>query len=321
MQHGRAIVKTIWIILIILLIVVLLRISSNVFRSSNQNQYEDKDIPISKPMITLGSKSFTEQYLFMKMTAILLREHGYSVKEIIFKGGLPLRAALENSIIDQYWEYTNTARIFYHKQPPIYDADEAFRKVAEEDIKKGLVWLPRSQFNSTWAVLMRRDLAKKLEIETISDLVEYARKPNAKLKFATNEDFQLRADGMNHLQKVYGFSVEKNDVIVVEPELIAQAVKESRVQIAVGLASDSRVKDYNLVELYDDLHFSPPYHVAPVILEGTLKQHAEIGELLKKLTEKISNEQVLALNYKVDVLHKDVTETARQFLYDKGLIQ
>jgi osmoprotectant transport system substrate-binding protein len=321
MQHGRAKAKTIWIILILLLIVVLLWISSNVFRSSNQNQYEDKDIPISKPMIKLGSKSFTEQYLFMKMTAILLREHGYSVKEIIFKGGLPLRDALENGIIDQYWEYTNTARIFYHKQPPIYDADEAFRKVAEEDIKKGLVWLPRSQFNSTWAVLMRRDLAKKLKIETISDLVEYARKPNAKLKFATNEDFQLRADGMNQMQKVYGFSVEKNDVIVVESELIAQAVKESRVQVAVGLASDSLVKDYNLVELYDDLHFFPPYHVAPVILEGTLKQHTEIGEFLKKLTEKISNDQILALNYKVDVLHKDVTETARQFLYDIGLIQ
>lgn len=319
MQHGWDKLKTLWVILILVLVAVLIWISSNVFRVDRA--YEDQNVPISKPMITLGSKSFTEQYLLMKMTAILLREHGYSVKEIIFKGGLPLRAALENGHIDQYWEYTNTARIFYHKKPPIYDADEAFETVAKEDFEKGLVWLPRSEFNSTWAVLMKRDLVAKLQIETISDLVEYAKQPESRLKFATNEDFQLRADGLKKLQEVYGFSVEKHNVIVVQPELIAQAVKETRVQVAVGLASDSRIKDYNLVELLDDRHFFPPYHVAPVILEGTLQQHAEIGELLKELTEKITNDQILALNYKVDVLHKDITETARQFLFDNGLIK
>ena len=42
----------------------------------------NKPLPLNKTKITVGSKSMTEQYLLLKMTSLVLREHGYSDAEV-----------------------------------------------------------------------------------------------------------------------------------------------------------------------------------------------------------------------------------------------
>ncbi|MEW9674484.1 glycine betaine ABC transporter substrate-binding protein, partial [Ammoniphilus sp. 3BR4] len=195
-----------------------------------------------------------------------------------------------------------------------------------EDGKKGLIWLPRSDFDSSWVILMREDLAKNLNIQTISDLARYTNQENVEIefqsmKFAINEEFLRREDGVKRLNEVYGFSIKDENVLAVENNLLSQAVKESRVQVAVGWVADSRIKKYQLTTLEDDRNVFPPYHVAPIIKKETRDSHPEIEKLLDKISKKVNNEVMIDLTYKVEVLHQDVFFVAREFLKENNLLK
>lgn len=277
--------------------------------------------PANPPEVTIGSKSFTEQYLLMKMTSILLREHGFRVNEIIFKGSRRIREAMEAGVIDQYWEYPNTALVYYHNRPAAYHAEKALREAAEADERLGIRWLPINDINNTWVVLISRALSEKHSISTISDLAEYANRHHIALRVASNSEFLVRQDGMNNFEQTYGLSIPRQNVIVTETSLFAQAVKEARVDASIGFAMDGRIREYDLVALEDNLRFFPPYNPAPVVQAATLEQYPQIGELLTELTRRIDNERMMHYLYRADVLHDDVTELARQYLLEMNLIE
>ncbi len=270
--------------------------------------------------VTIGSKSLTEQYLLMKMSALLLRDRGYQVNEMVFLDSQAVRSAMESDIVDLYWEYTTTARIYYHKQTSLYDPDEAYREVARTDRAKGIVWLPKSSFNSSWALLMRKDISEQLHIYAISDLAQYIRTMNTKMKFATNNEYLEREDGLERLKQIYDFTLSSDQVVAIESDLLTQTVKDGRVDVAVGMASDPRIKTNNLVILQDDRKVFPPYDAAPVMLEETLARFPDIRETMERLIPLVTNETMLDLMYQVDILQKDITKTARDFLLRHGLL-
>lgn len=312
--------------LILLFMVTLILCVQTACSFSEQKSNIDKKVadPSGSPIV-IGAKPATEQLLFMKMTALMLREKGFPVKELTFSRSAAVRHALEAGAIDLYWEYTNTALINYHKSSPVYDPDEAFHQVADRDLKLGLIWLPKSNFNSTWVIFIRKDLAGDFNIETISDLARYANqlqegwKGNS-LTFATNSEFLVRGDGIERLREVYGLPIQAENIMEVDNNLLAQAVKEARVQAAVGWVADSKIAEYGLKVIKDDQQVFPPYHVAPVIRESTLNREDSIQEILGKISERLTNETVLDLTYRVDVLHQDVFKVAKDFLIQQDLI-
>jgi osmoprotectant transport system substrate-binding protein len=290
---------------------------------SCQTKKEQKPIPsaiASHGEVTIGSKSITEQYLLMKMSALLLKDKGYKVNEMVFLDSQAVRTAMEAGVADLYWEYTTTARIYYHKQTPLYDPDEAYREVALTDAAKSIVWLPKSSFNSSWALLMRKDISEQLHIYRISHLAEYIRVQHTKMKFATNNEYLEREDGLERLLEIYNFKLPDDQVVAIESDLLSQTVKDGRVDVAVGMASDPRIKKNNLVILEDDRNVFPPYDAAPVILERTLKRYPDIKDSLESLIPYITNDNMLDLMYQVDILQKDITKTSRDFLVKHKLL-
>jgi len=281
---------------------------------------KEAEYPPPRGNITIGSKSITEQYLLMKMSALMLRERGIQVKEMVFLDSPAIRSAMEAGVLDLYWEYTTTARIFYHKQSALYDPDEAYREVARTDLEKGIVWLPKSTFNSSWALLMRKDISEQLHIYSISDLARYVRNQNPRMKFATNDEYLKREDGLERLKQIYEFTLSPDQVVAIESDLLPQAVKDGRVDVVVGMASDPRIKKNQLVILQDDRKVFPPYEAAPVVLKSTLDRYPDIREAMEQLTAHITDETMLELMYQVDILQKDITKTARDFLIAHGLI-
>ncbi|WP_256760948.1 glycine betaine ABC transporter substrate-binding protein [Cohnella sp. WQ 127256] len=279
------------------------------------------DMFAPKGDITIGSKSLTEQYLLMKMSSLLLKDKGYKVNEMVFLDSPAIRSAMEAGVADLYWEYTTTARIFYHKETPLYEPDDAYREVSRTDATKGIVWLSKSTFNSSWALLMRKDISEQLEIFRISDLAEYTRARNTKMKFATNAEYLQREDGLERLKTIYDFSLPDDQVVAIDSDLLSQTVKDGRVDVAVGMASDPRIKKNDLVILEDDRKVFPPYDAAPVILEKTLERYPDVRETMESLTMFITNENMLDLMYQVDILQKDITKTSRDFLVKHKLLE
>ncbi len=123
--------------------------------------------------ITVGAKTFTEQLVIAKMTTFILEDNGYNVEEIQNLGSSAMRQAIETRQVDMSWEYVGTALVTYLDQEPIADKDEAMQKVQELDKKNGIAWTNLTDANNTYALVMERDKADELGIETLSDLAAY----------------------------------------------------------------------------------------------------------------------------------------------------
>ncbi|MGE7758429.1 glycine betaine ABC transporter substrate-binding protein [Peribacillus sp. NPDC097895] len=294
--------------------------SHSIDSTKKENQLKPEEAS-EKPVIQIGSKSLTEQYLLMKMTALLLKYEGFRVKEIRFLDSPSIRQALEQGYIDMYWEYTNTARMYYHKKSPVYNGDQLYNLVKEEDAMSGITWLNRSDFNSSWRLIVTRSFVEKHHIHTISDLMKYIQREEKKIKIATNEEFLIREDGFKRLNEAYHIDMGKENVIALDSKILPLAVKEGRVDVAVGMGSDSHIEEYGLVVLKEDKVVFPPYHAAPVMLTKTMKEYPIVSEKLNGLSAELTNEKIHQLVYKVDILHQDVSKVAYDFLVANELIQ
>ncbi|WP_128547584.1 ABC transporter permease/substrate-binding protein [Larkinella soli] len=135
--------------------------------------------------LTVGSKIFTEQYILVEIIRRLVE--GHTTLEVAAKTGLGGTQicfnALRTGAIDLYPEYTGTGLlVILQPGPAVSDslrADPAatYRYVSDQFLRQyGLVWLPPLGFNNAYALMMRREQARPLKINTISDLQRYLEK-------------------------------------------------------------------------------------------------------------------------------------------------
>ena len=132
--------------------------------------------------VIIGSKVFSEQYILAEMLKQLL-ENQTDLK-IITKTGLGGTQicfdALRTGAIDLYPEYTGTGLLVILQPPPSVmdslhgDRDAVYRYVAQKfQVKHGLQWQKPLGFNNAYALMMREDQSRQLNIRTISALKNY----------------------------------------------------------------------------------------------------------------------------------------------------
>ena len=288
-----------------------------------EQQRETQDLPLDAPpkgVITIGGKDFTEQHILAKMTAIYLKENGYRVTEVDDMASAVARAALLAGHIDLYWEYTGTALMNYQNQPAEADPNLAYTKASGNDREQHLIWLHKADFNDTYALLMKQAKARSLGLVTISDLAERVRQNTPRLIFASNAEFYAREDGIQGLQKAYGFDFPARNVVRMDTGLLYDALKNGAVDVSVGFATDGRIKGFNLVALKDDRSFFPAYNPAPVVRQEILDRNPGIADLLNGITQHLDRGTIIRLNYLVDVEHQEVAEVVRNWLHEQQLL-
>jgi osmoprotectant transport system permease protein len=139
----------------------------------------------NRGVVRLGSKIFPEQYILTDMYAMLVR--GYTDLEVSSKTGLGgtkiCFEALTHDQIDMYPEYTGTALLAILQPPTAETArltgsrDSVYNYVKaamQRDYR--LTWLSPIGFNNAYALMMRREQARQLRIQTITDLTNYLKK-------------------------------------------------------------------------------------------------------------------------------------------------
>jgi osmoprotectant transport system substrate-binding protein len=273
--------------------------------------------------MVVGSKAFTEQRVLGAILIALLEKNGFQVEDKTGLGGtVVVREALLNKQIDIYVEYTGTALLALLKhEKGITDPKACYETVKNEDLEKnGVVWLPYMDFNNTYCLMMREADAKKLDIKSLSDLAKYVKANKDALTVGLNGEFYARADGWRPLQEAYGLEVPEDKIVKMDPGLLYSALKDGQVQVALGFATDGRIKGFNLLVLEDDKHFFPVYNAAVVVKKETAVQYLELEKIFAELAKKLDTATMTDLNYQVDVEHKPVKDVARDWLKKVGLI-
>lgn len=218
--------------------------------------------------------------------------------------------------VDVYPEYTGTALTAILKQQATSDRAQVYERVkADYEKRFGLTLGPSLGFNDTFAMEIRGEDARRLNVRTLSEAAKYA--PQWRAGFGY--EFMERPDGYPGLAKAYGLRFAEQPR-TMDLGLLARALKDHQIDLAAGNATDGLIPALDLVALEDDRHYFPPYEAVPVIRQQTINEHPEVARALADLAGKISDEEMQQMNFAVDGKHRDTQEVVREFLKEKHLI-
>jgi osmoprotectant transport system permease protein len=197
--------------------------------------------------IVVGSKKFTESYVLGEIARRSLENVSVSAVHRQGMGGtIILWQALSSGQIDIYPEYTGTI-----SQEILKD-----RSLSDDQMRSALsrfnVGMTNDLgFNNTYALVMRRGEAQRLQIRTIEDL-----RGHPELKFGLTHEFLDRQDGWRPLAQRYGLTP---NVIGIDHGLGYAALQNGSIDVKDAYSTDAKIVEYDLVALEDNLKFFPQY--------------------------------------------------------------
>lgn len=268
--------------------------------------------------IVVGSKNFTESFILGELLAQQIETHtNLKVERRFYLAGTYIcQQAILAGRIDIYPEYTGTALTVILKEPAGRDRTEVYQRVKHEyESRFALTLGPAFGFNNTFAMEIRGEEARRLNIHTLSQAAAFAPRWRAGFGY----EFLERPDGYRGLLTTYGLRFAEQPRIM-DLGLLARALKDHQIDFAGGNATDGLIPVFDLFVLEDDRHYFPPYEAVPVIREQALQQHPELAQALADLHGKISDTVMQQMNYAVDSQHRDTRAVVRGFLQEKKLL-
>lgn len=264
-----------------------------------------------KATIRVGSKDFTENLVIGEIYVLALEDAGYNVERVPNIASSVIHTSLVNDEIDLYPEYTGTGLLSILQLDLITDPQEVYNVVKTEYEKQfNLVWLDYSKANDGQGLVIRTDVANKLQIKTISDLQANANE----IRFASQGEFDEREDGIPGLEKVYGTFDFKSSKIYANG-LKYEVLSNDEADVAPAYTTEGQLVKEEFTLLEDDKQVWPPYNLAPVVQKEILDENLDIADILNEISASLDTAKVTELNAAVDVDKKEYEEVAKEY-YD-----
>ena len=245
--------------------------------------------PSHSDRVVIGSKNFTESLILGELMAQQIEAHtSLKVERRFYLAGTYIcHQAVLAGRIDIYPEYTGTALSAILKQQAGGDQAAVYQRVKNAYARLGLTLGPGFGFNDTFAMEIRGEDARRLQIKTLSQAAAFA--PQWRAGFGY--EFMERADGYQGLAAAYGLHFA-SPPRVMDLGLLARALRDHQIDLAAGNTTDGLIPALDLFVLEDDRHYFPPYEAVPVIREQSLRLHPEVSEALAALAGKISDQEM-----------------------------
>jgi osmoprotectant transport system substrate-binding protein len=270
--------------------------------------------------LKVGSKNFTEQFIVAELYAAALEAAGFKVERKINLGTtLIAHEAVRTGAIDLYPEYTGTGLNAVMKAEGGADMDpgkvyEKVKSYYEKEFK--LTWLKPSGVNNGYAIVVRPETAREMNLKNLSDLA----KVSSKLKLGAGPEFADRRDGLKGLKEVYGLEFGEFRQFAAL-RLRYEALTQKQIDVANGFATDWQIAAGKFAALEDDKGLFPPYYLAPVVRLDTVSNNPRIVETLERVGALLDNPTMQELNRQVEVEKKEPRQVASEFLKSKGVVR
>ena len=255
-------------------------------------------VALSAPL-TVGSKKFTESVVLGEVATYLARQAGAEAVHRRELGGTRVVwSALVAGDIDVYAEYSGTLALEL-----LADG----RTLADH----GLVSSKPLGFNNTYALATTREVAKRLSLRRISDLVAH---PDARLRFGN--EFMDRADGWPGLRAAY--NLPHRDVRGLDHDLAYRGLTAGDLDVMDAYSTDAEIAFYDLVVLEDDRAHFPRYE-AMWLWRADLETRApEVVAALRSLAGAIDEPAMARMNRRAKLDRVAPERVAAEFLAKRG---
>jgi osmoprotectant transport system permease protein len=262
--------------------------------------------------IRIGSKDFTESVLLAEIVAQMLEARGVSVERRFELGGNLPHDALVSGTLDLYPEYTGTSYTAILRHPPISDPRAVYDQTKQEYAAKFNVEVSAPiGFENTFAILIRGAVARQLNLKTITDAAPHTPKWRA----GFGQDFMSRDDGYPGFSKKYGLKFA--EVREMDLSLTYIALSSNQVDLIAANSTEGRIATLDLFQLADDRRYFPPYEAVYLVRQDALQRVPALQEVLAKLANAISTEEMRRLNYEIDGNRRDPKEVVKEWIGGK----
>jgi osmoprotectant transport system permease protein len=254
--------------------------------------------------VIVGSKKFTESYVLGEIAKRILVDGGIPAEHRQGMGGtIILWQALQGGQIDAYPEYSGTIATEILKRDPDTPLDEIRRSLR----KIGVGMTAPLGFNNTYALVMRRSVAQKSGIHTISDLQKHP-----ELKIGLTHEFLEREDGWRPLRQRY--DLPQQNVIGIDHALGYSALASGSIDVKDAYSTDAKIEEKDLLVIEDDLHFFPRYEAVFLFRSST---PPEAVAALRRLQGTLDEKRMIRLNAEAERT-KDYSRAADLYFQDSG---
>ncbi|MGP3770031.1 ABC transporter substrate-binding protein [Streptomyces sp. SDT5-1] len=268
------------------------------------------------PVITVGSKQFTESWVMGELYAQILRDRGFDVvlKSNVGSADL-IDRALRNGQIDLYPEYTGvilqTFAMPKHMPTTARGTYEAAKKFEEG---RGISLLKPTPFQNRNAVAVRTADAREHGLKTVGDLKKLGR-----IQYAEYPDNITGPLGFDAIVKAYGLRDMK--VRPLNIGLQYPALKNGDVDAADVFTTDPQLRRYDFTILDDDQAIFGFQNVSPVVRTSLVEKYGErLTEPLDAVDELLTEEAMQALNEAAAMMRLSPAKVADRFLRANKLI-
>jgi len=243
--------------------------------------------------LTIGVGPDSRQQLVAELTILLLAKEGHTatVRRGMREEELPL--LLSRGEIDLCFQSLPP-------QPAATLADAA------------ILTLPAFAFAAGPVLLMRASQAKELEIETISQLAALSRNHPNRFRFTELDPVAAGQLAPYRLPIAVGHPPP--------PALLYHALKNRRIDVAIGRGDDGRIVAFRLVALTDDRNLLPELRTTPLLRKEALTRLPALGTAINRLTEQLDGEAMRRLHAGVEIGHREPRAMALEWLQGMKLL-
>jgi osmoprotectant transport system substrate-binding protein len=278
--------------------------------------------------VVVSSKLSSESAMIGEMIRMLLNANSIpTIDRTTLGATYVVRKALVTGEIDLYVEYTGNAGFFFNRP-----ADRAWKDLREgyelgarlDYAANRIVWLTPANASNTWALAVRKDVARANQLRTMSDFARWVTS-GGKVVLACSAEF-ANAGTLRSLEKTYGFVLRSDQLIVLaggdtSATVSAAAAKTNGTNVAMVYGTDGNVVAADLSMLEDDKHDQPIYAPVPMVREAVLKQYPQIATIVKPLMESLDRQILQRLNARIQVNGEAINAVAEDYLKSKHLLQ
>jgi osmoprotectant transport system substrate-binding protein/osmoprotectant transport system permease protein len=285
----------------LILLISLLIINVHVFPQQKKENYPLK----------ISSKKFTENVILGEIAVQLGRLQNSKVKYLSELGGTRiLWNALLKGNIDIYPEYTGTLKEEILAGQNITD-DETLQKALN---KMNINMSKSLGFNDTYAIGMKKSLADKLHINSISDL-----RNHPELRFGFSNEVMDRKDGWPGLRDRY--NLPQKNVTGLDHDLAYRGLDNGSIDVIDFYSTDAEIKYYNLKVLKDDLNFFAEYNAVFIYRSELESKSPETLKSILRLEGNIPESTMIKMNAEVKINKVPETIVASEFIKQKFSIK
>jgi osmoprotectant transport system substrate-binding protein len=270
----------------------------------------------ARPVVTLGTKNFTEQLLLGELYAQALRAKGFRVrvKADIGPSEIIDRTLLAHKI-DMYPEYTGVAAVVLGRsRRRLTSAAATYREARRFEERRGFAMLRATPFSDVLALAVKPELARRHRLRSIADL-----KRLGAFRFGGAPENRSRYQGLVGMRQAYGLTGA-----TFIPVLLGRqygVLDRGRVDVANVLSTDGQLARGRYVVLADPKRIFGFQNVAPVVARSVLRRQGRgFARTLDAVSARLTNAAMRSMNAAVDIDRRRPGPVARAFLRAQGLL-